>query len=575
MKLGGSGKEGGYYEIPFGLYEGVNGDIKLGNNPETFITLDYRYNVPEGINEVLVIPWMQTHGDDAARVFISDGPDGTENERLLTATSLQQTVFLQPPPVSDFPWQGFSQTLHPRSMTPTRLLTHAASETMLNTAPVYVDVNGDVTFGPNGEAAFVENGVLEINAGGGLARWAGWLDVSSTRLQLREQPNGAGFFVDQWGTMTAGTFAYSLFDEDERFYSDSLRHVPQVPVVRRTGSKRIEIESGSYRMVVEGAQSGRKSSVEMAFRTDLADPSPPRIEQLAIKKDGRFVDRLQAGTSYEIIATLTDMCRWCESETAWERVANVAISIRTASDTTWHAVHLDTDRGEYRGVLPDTLKPGAYDLQLWSVDVSGNTLTYFAEAALEMGQVQRPVLVYPTLGAEVSTEAELLIWSSPGAAALFHVQLSRDATFDQIDIEADALMETSLPLPPLEPGSRYFWRVRLASTEGAAPWSTVRWFSTPTLLMTDEGPARFEVRPLYPNPANQLATLQYDLPEMAQGRHTLYDALGRRQHVVSDAMQESGTYKLQIPLEQLPGGMYFLLLEAGIDRSMQSVIVVH
>lgn len=574
MKLGGSGKEGGYYEIPFGLYEGVDGDVTLRNNPDAFITLDYRYNVPESINEALVIPWMQMYGDDAARVFISDGPDRMENERLLTATSMQQTVFLQPPPASDFPWQGFSQTLHPRSMTPTRLLTHAAAETMLSTAPVYVDVNGDVTFGPNGETAFVENGVVEINAGGGLARWAGWLDVSRTSFQLREQPHDAGFFVDHWSTMTAGTFGYSLFEGNTEIYTDSLHHVPQLPVARKTGSKRVGIKAGSYRMVVEGTHRGGKARVELRFQTDLADPSPLRIKQLAIMKDGAFVDRLEAGASHKIFTDLTDTCPWCEPETAWDRIANVNLSIRTSADSTWHSIDLAAEEGRYTGVLQDTLQSGAYDLRLHGVDVSGNELIYLAEGAFEIGAVQQPTLVYPALAAEVTTEAQQLVWKGPPEAHTYHLQVARDALFEQIEIEADALMETQIPLPVLEPGRRYYWRVRVASSGGELPWSAASWFVTFVSKPSTSMPAQFEAFPLYPNPARYYSILRFDLPEAVNVQIKMFDVLGRQVVNVEDKERAQGSYQVSLDLERLNAGVYYVHLQAGLYRAVKKMVVI-
>ncbi|MFV1981508.1 MAG: T9SS type A sorting domain-containing protein, partial [Rhodothermia bacterium] len=86
-----------------------------------------------------------------------------------------------------------------------------------------------------------------------------------------------------------------------------------------------------------------------------------------------------------------------------------------------------------------------------------------------------------------------------------------------------------------------------------------------TVATEDVGdlPSEYELSRNYPNPFNPSTTLSYALPERAQVRLTVFDALGRAVRELVRADQAAGRYSVSFDAQGLPSGMYFYRLEAG------------
>lgn len=67
----------------------------------------------------------------------------------------------------------------------------------------------------------------------------------------------------------------------------------------------------------------------------------------------------------------------------------------------------------------------------------------------------------------------------------------------------------------------------------------------------------------YPNPFNPSTTIRFGLPEAADVRLVVYDALGRRVRVLVDGMQPAGWHDVRFEAAHLPIGVYFYTLHAG------------
>ncbi|MEM6785852.1 MAG: T9SS type A sorting domain-containing protein, partial [Bacteroidota bacterium] len=69
----------------------------------------------------------------------------------------------------------------------------------------------------------------------------------------------------------------------------------------------------------------------------------------------------------------------------------------------------------------------------------------------------------------------------------------------------------------------------------------------------------------YPNPVRGTATLAYTLPETGRATLAVYDVLGRRVALVTDAAQAAGTHVATLDTRRLASGIYVAVLatEAG------------
>ena len=78
-----------------------------------------------------------------------------------------------------------------------------------------------------------------------------------------------------------------------------------------------------------------------------------------------------------------------------------------------------------------------------------------------------------------------------------------------------------------------------------------------------ELPVRFALHQNYPNPFNPSTAITYDVPEPADVKITVFDALGRLVEVLGTRHLAPGTYTVTWDARDVPSGVYFYRLEAG------------
>ena len=76
-------------------------------------------------------------------------------------------------------------------------------------------------------------------------------------------------------------------------------------------------------------------------------------------------------------------------------------------------------------------------------------------------------------------------------------------------------------------------------------------------------PAELALEPPSPNPARSGAAVAFGLPEPADVRVEVYDALGRRVAVVAEGPFEAGWHRATLDAAALPAGLYLVRLQAG------------
>ncbi|MEO0858105.1 MAG: T9SS type A sorting domain-containing protein, partial [Bacteroidota bacterium] len=109
-----------------------------------------------------------------------------------------------------------------------------------------------------------------------------------------------------------------------------------------------------------------------------------------------------------------------------------------------------------------------------------------------------------------------------------------------------------------------------ASGDGTTPavGTVIRFVTAKRLVVSDEGEAPQTAAltlSAYPNPVRGTATLAYTLPESGRATLAVYDVLGRRVAVVTDATQAAGAHVETFDTRQLASGVYVAVLatEAG------------
>lgn len=111
-----------------------------------------------------------------------------------------------------------------------------------------------------------------------------------------------------------------------------------------------------------------------------------------------------------------------------------------------------------------------------------------------------------------------------------------------------------------------------AATSGAGVWLLEGDPGTST--EAPERPAAAALAPAYPNPFTGRTTLAYTLARPAPVRLAVYDLLGRTVAVLVDAVQPAGAHRAVFEAGALPGGVYFVRLEAGPHRASRALLRV-
>ncbi len=183
-----------------------------------------------------------------------------------------------------------------------------------------------------------------------------------------------------------------------------------------------------------------------------------------------------------------------------------------------------------------------------------------------------PTLFSPQHGATNLSLHPTLTWNAAARATAYRLQVaagSPDTTRLVLDV-AD-LVETSTTIGPLQPKTRYFWRVSAQNAIGSSAFS--HWFQFTTI------PNTFALQQNYPNPFNPGTTISYDIPEKTTVKLQIYDLLGRLVRTLVHAHQEAGSYA--IPWDGLSedrssvgSGVYFYRLETDKHVAVRKMLLI-
>jgi|GEM_PF-1271656 len=76
-----------------------------------------------------------------------------------------------------------------------------------------------------------------------------------------------------------------------------------------------------------------------------------------------------------------------------------------------------------------------------------------------------------------------------------------------------------------------------------------------------------------PHPLHRHGTVRIRLPQAARMRLSLVDMLGQTVHVLGEGSMAGGAYRLPLRRSRLPGGLYFLVLQAGGAVDTRAIVI--
>ena len=80
---------------------------------------------------------------------------------------------------------------------------------------------------------------------------------------------------------------------------------------------------------------------------------------------------------------------------------------------------------------------------------------------------------------------------------------------------------------------------------------------------------------LSPNPTNGLLEIGFNLTQTEHLEIAIYNLNGRRLKTLLKETQNSGDHQLQVDVSDLPNGIYFVVLQSGLSKQVQKLVVAH
>jgi N-acetylneuraminic acid mutarotase len=128
----------------------------------------------------------------------------------------------------------------------------------------------------------------------------------------------------------------------------------------------------------------------------------------------------------------------------------------------------------------------------------------------------------------------------------------------------------------LSPNTVYEWQVRtfcqIDSTHALSGWSPKQIFTTASLRIGDESLQQISFQ-IYPNPAEDHATIQLTLPQSSHVYIKVYDVSGKEIEVLLDAELQQGEHSLQIKTHHFSKGVYMVRMISDFGIENQKLIV--
>jgi len=144
-----------------------------------------------------------------------------------------------------------------------------------------------------------------------------------------------------------------------------------------------------------------------------------------------------------------------------------------------------------------------YGNRLWSIDMANTRLMTYMDGLAMSVTLTSPPNKAPGIGTIINYEITnvTLDWEVLAGATEYHWQLDYDRDFSSVPtgFEGDT-GASSARLPPLEPATKYYWRVRAIEpvlSRWSPKWSFTTSIGAPTLYSPEAGASGVELKPLF------------------------------------------------------------------------------
>ncbi len=93
-------------------------------------------------------------------------------------------------------------------------------------------------------------------------------------------------------------------------------------------------------------------------------------------------------------------------------------------------------------------------------------------------------------------------------------------------------------------------------------------------IQTVEIPNTYRLYQNYPNPFNPVTKIKYGMPKNGYIMLTIYDGLGKEVAVADEGFKYANTYEAVFDATNLPSGVYYYKLEAGVFSDTKKMVIV-
>lgn len=166
-------------------------------------------------------------------------------------------------------------------------------------------------------------------------------------------------------------------------------------------------------------------------------------------------------------------------------------------------------------------------------------------------------------------------WSSVPRAEGYAFEISTDPTFvdaAQQFIYSPIVWSTFALISNFDDNIIYHWRVRGWNEAGDGPWSDVSNFRTIDYSSIDINKNIFDTK-ISPNPAGNTMKATLNLPESGLVEFNLVSSSGLVLSTVNK-MLNSGNNEIELDLQTIPSGSYFLLIKLGNESELRQLNVI-
>ncbi|TAK64395.1 MAG: DUF1939 domain-containing protein, partial [Bacteroidetes bacterium] len=157
--------------------------------------------------------------------------------------------------------------------------------------------------------------------------------------------------------------------------------------------------------------------------------------------------------------------------------------ILVASNSSFTFIVLDTTSDSTSIQLTSLLNNTAYYWRVNGINAGGSGAASSSRKFTTIVALPfAPALVVPVQGATNQFTSPWLLWNTAANAATYQLVVSLDTNFTQIVFDDTTIADSSKQVSGLSSNTKYFWKVRARNAAGASAYSTVRSFTTASVV---------------------------------------------------------------------------------------------